>query len=71
MKPGETAEAAVARERGAMEPGFVGTTDALTERIRALAERGINYVLLYFPRLAYDHEPLFRFAEEVAPAVNA
>lgn len=71
VKRGETAEAAVARERGAMEPGFVGTAEALAERIRALAERGINYVILYFPRLAYDHEPLYRFAEEVAPAVNS
>jgi F420-dependent oxidoreductase-like protein len=71
VKAGETAKAAVARERSAMEPGFVGTTEELTARIRALAERGIDYVILYFPRLAYDHEALYRFAEEVAPAVNA
>ena len=71
VKRGETAEAAVARERGAMEPGFVGTTKELAERIRMLAERGIDYVILSFPRLAYDHEPLQRFAEEVAPAVNS
>jgi F420-dependent oxidoreductase-like protein len=71
VKPGETAESAIARERSAMGPGFVGTTEELADRIRALAERGIDYVIVSFPRLAYDHEPLYRFAQEVVPAVNA
>jgi F420-dependent oxidoreductase-like protein len=70
VRPGETLQAAVARERGAMAPGFVGTAEELAERIRALAERGIDYVILYFPRLAYDHEALHRFADEVAPVVH-
>jgi F420-dependent oxidoreductase-like protein len=70
VRPGETPQVAVARERGAMAPGFVGSAEELAERIRALAERGIDYVILYFPRLAYDHEALHRFADEVAPVVH-
>jgi alkanesulfonate monooxygenase SsuD/methylene tetrahydromethanopterin reductase-like flavin-dependent oxidoreductase (luciferase family) len=70
LKRGETPEAAIAREHSAMAPGFVGTAEELAERIRALAERGANYVIVSFPRLAYDHEALHRFADEVAPAVN-
>jgi len=71
VKPGETPEAAVARQHGAMAPGFVGTAEELVERIQALVARGINYVIVSFPRLAYDHEPLHRFAAEVAPLVNS
>jgi F420-dependent oxidoreductase-like protein len=70
VKPGETPEAAIARQQGAMAPGFVGTAEELAERIRALAERGVDYVIVSFPRLAYDHEPLHRFADEVAPLIN-
>jgi F420-dependent oxidoreductase-like protein len=71
VRPGEEPEAAVARQQGAMEPGFVGTTEELADRIHAFTTRGINYVFVSFPRLAYDHEPLHRFADEVAPLVNS
>jgi alkanesulfonate monooxygenase SsuD/methylene tetrahydromethanopterin reductase-like flavin-dependent oxidoreductase (luciferase family) len=70
VRPGETHEAAVARQHGAMAPAFVGTTEELADRIRAFATRGINYVIVSFPRLAYDHEPLHRFADEVVPLIN-
>jgi F420-dependent oxidoreductase-like protein len=70
VRRGETPAAAVEREHPAMEPGFVGTAEELAERICALAERGVDYVILSFPRLAYDHEPLHIVADEVAPAVN-
>ncbi|WP_433795409.1 LLM class F420-dependent oxidoreductase [Actinoplanes sp. CA-252034] len=36
-------------------------------RIEQLAEAGADYVITYFPRVAYDHEPLLRFAAEVVP----
>jgi F420-dependent oxidoreductase-like protein len=71
LRPGEAHEVAVARQRGAMVPGFVGTPEELAERIQALAIWGIDYVIVSFPRLAYDHEPLHRFADEVAPLVNS
>jgi F420-dependent oxidoreductase-like protein len=71
IRPGETPEVAVSRQHGAMAPGFVGTVEELAERIQALAIWGIDYVIVSFPRLAYDHEPLHRFADEVAPLVNS
>ncbi len=71
VRPGEAPAAAIARQRGAMAPGFMGSPEELVERIRALAARGIDYVIVSFPRLAYDHEPLHRFADEVAPLVNS
>jgi F420-dependent oxidoreductase-like protein len=36
-------------------------------RIERMAEAGADYLILYIPRVAYDHEPLHRFAEEVIP----
>ena len=71
VRPGETHEAAVERAQSATGVGFVGTADELTERLRALAGVGIDYVIFSFPRLAYDLEPLHRFADEVAPLVNS
>ena len=45
----------------------MGTAQQLTDQIGALVDAGITYVIMEFPRLAYDHEPMQRFAEEVAP----
>jgi len=70
VRRGETPEAAMERAHSATGVGFVGTPEALVERLRALAERGIDYVIVSFPRLAYDLEPLNRFADEVAPLVT-
>jgi alkanesulfonate monooxygenase SsuD/methylene tetrahydromethanopterin reductase-like flavin-dependent oxidoreductase (luciferase family) len=53
-----------------MDADFIGTAEELADRLRALAERGIDYVIVSFPRLAYDLEPLHRFADEVVPLVN-
>jgi F420-dependent oxidoreductase-like protein len=71
VKRGETPEAAVERAKSAMAPGFVGTAEELADRIRALAERRIDYVIVYIPRLAYDLDPLYTFADEVARLVNS
>lgn len=46
------------------------TPDQLVSRIEQLAAAGVNYVLLNFPRAAYDHEQLHRFAQEVAPRLT-
>lgn len=43
------------------EPAFV------VERLAALRDAGADYFITYFPRIAYDHEPLYIFAEQVAP----
>ncbi|MBF6590028.1 MAG: LLM class F420-dependent oxidoreductase [Ktedonobacterales bacterium] len=45
----------------------IGTVDEIREHVRARVDAGINYVIVSFPRVAYDHAPLHRFAEEVAP----
>jgi len=71
VRRGETPEAAVERAQSATGVGFVGTTEELAERLRTLAGVGVDYVIFYFPRLAYDLEPLYRFANEVAPLVNS
>ena len=36
-------------------------------RIERMAEAGADYVIVYVPRVAYDHEPMLRFAQEVIP----
>ena len=67
LKPGEDPDTAVARAHSATGVSFAGTADQLAERIQALVDAGANYVIVSFPRLAYDQEPLYRFAEEVIP----
>ncbi|HEU5439729.1 MAG TPA: LLM class F420-dependent oxidoreductase [Ktedonobacterales bacterium] len=66
-RPGEEPAAAIERARSATGVSFAGSTDELGERIQSLVEAGANYVIVSFPRLAYDHEPLYRFASEVIP----
>lgn len=46
---------------------IVGTSEQVVERLQALVDAGVNYIITYFPRIAYDHTPLHQFAEEVAP----
>jgi F420-dependent oxidoreductase-like protein len=36
-------------------------------RIERMAEAGADYVILYIPRVAYDHEPMLRLARDVIP----
>jgi len=47
---------------------LVGTPEAVVERIGAMVDAGIEYVIAYLPLVAYDHEPMHIFAEEVIPA---
>ena len=46
---------------------FVGTADEISEQIDLRVRAGINYIITYFPRVAYDQAMLRRFAEEVIP----
>jgi F420-dependent oxidoreductase-like protein len=48
----------------------IGTPEQIAGQIRELAEVGIDYVIINFPRAAYDPEQLQRFASEVAPLVQ-
>ena len=46
---------------------FVGTVKQLSDRISQLVDLVIDYVITYFPRVAYDQTTLRRFAQEVMP----
>src|SRR5207237_624421 len=45
----------------------VGTADQIARQIEPLIDAGANYILVYFPRIAYDQEMLRRFAQDVMP----
>lgn len=71
-----TAESETAQARGSMTLAeyrnvrFVGTREQIIERLQRIAGLGINYFILYLPRLGYDVTPLRRFAEEIMPHVG-
>jgi hypothetical protein len=46
---------------------LIGGVDEISERIQRLIDVGIEYVIVYVPRVAYDHTPMLRFAREVLP----
>ncbi len=45
----------------------IGTPEQIRGRIDPIIDAGINYVIVYLPRVAYDQEPLRRFAQEMIP----
>jgi F420-dependent oxidoreductase-like protein len=67
LRPGETPEQAIERANSATGVSFVGTSQQLADQIHGLVEAGVTYVIVSFPRVAYDLEPVYRFAEEVIP----
>ncbi len=73
LEPGQTPEAATAPIRGDLsheefaKSATIGTPDEIAEHIRALFAVGINYIITYMPRIAYDPTPIRRFAAEVIP----
>ncbi len=48
-------------------PSVVGTPEKVRAQIQGLVDAGIDYVIVYLPRIAHDREPLHRFAREVIP----
>lgn len=70
---GSDPERATAKARGRMsfeqlaKSCVVGTSDEIAARVEALVEAGSDYIITYIPGVAYDHEPLHRFAEEIIP----
>jgi F420-dependent oxidoreductase-like protein len=67
------AEKATAPYRGEMSleefrtRGWIGTVDQITEKVQGLMDAGINYVVIYIPRIAYDHTPLHTLAGQIIP----
>jgi F420-dependent oxidoreductase-like protein len=46
---------------------IVGTPATVTERLQPYLQAGIDYFIVTIPRVAYDQEPVRRFASEVIP----
>lgn len=75
LKPGVDIEEATRQVRATynwsveemQRQAIVGEPAQVLERLAAMKEAGATYFITYFPRIAYDHEPLQIFAEEVAP----
>ncbi len=49
-------------------PTLIGTPDQIRTHMQGLVEAGIDYIIVYIPRIAYDQDPLHRFAQEIIPA---
>jgi alkanesulfonate monooxygenase SsuD/methylene tetrahydromethanopterin reductase-like flavin-dependent oxidoreductase (luciferase family) len=49
---------------------MVGTPAQIVERLQMIADAGADYFIIYIPRVAYNQEPLQRFAKEVLPHVS-
>ncbi|MBI5670934.1 MAG: LLM class F420-dependent oxidoreductase [Chloroflexi bacterium] len=77
LEPGEDAEQATATVRGNTpyedyaRGKLIGTVEQVVDHIRLMESEGINYFITYFPRVAYDHRMLHRFAQEVIPQFQA
>ncbi|NJK80754.1 MAG: LLM class F420-dependent oxidoreductase [Chloroflexaceae bacterium] len=73
LKPGEDRDAAIERDRGLLTREqflgqvLVGTPDEVVAALQERVDAGVNYFIMYFPRVAYDHEIMHRFADEVIP----
>ncbi|MGE5140047.1 MAG: LLM class flavin-dependent oxidoreductase, partial [Rudaea sp.] len=71
LNPGEDPEAATAAARGSRSyeeyarDVWVGLPDQAISRLTPLLEAGINYVIVYLPRVAYDQEMVRYFADSV------
>ncbi len=73
LEEGEDPEDATALARGSVSfdeysrEFMVGTAEEIVERLQPRVEAGVNYFIVYLPRLAYDPAMVERFAREVVP----
>jgi F420-dependent oxidoreductase-like protein len=69
LKPGEDAEQATAKVRGAAsleeykKNVVVGTADVVTAKIDSLLAAGADYIIGYLPRVAYEPERVQQYAD--------
>ena len=63
--PDQVAE--MTASQGGRRSFFVAEPEAIRERVGQLREAGIDYLIVYLPRLAHDREQLRRFEEDVVP----
>jgi hypothetical protein len=75
IKPGEDPEKATEHVYTKMGLAYevfaanvkIGTPDKIRAHIQDRVDVGVNYVITSFPRVAYDHEQLQWFTEEIIP----
>jgi F420-dependent oxidoreductase-like protein len=73
IPPGADPARETARARGALSAEewtrrhIVATPAEVVDRLAPLVGVGIEYFIVYLPLVAYSHEPLHQFAEEVIP----
>lgn len=71
IEKGADPERATARARGSLpmeifdRGGAVGTIEDIAARVERAVDAGADYVIMYVPGVAYDHEPLQQLADEV------
>ena len=71
LEEGEDPEDATALARGSVsydeysKEFMVGTAEEIVERLQPRVEAGVNYFIVYLPRVAYDPAMVERFAREV------
>jgi len=73
----EAATAAVRESYGGLDLetfskrcGQVLTVDEVVARVQAAVDAGVDYAINYIPGLAYDQDPMHRYAEEVIPRIS-
>ncbi len=52
------------------QQGVFGDADTITRHVEAKLAEGIDYVIFYIPRIAYESEPYQRLAEQVWPRLK-
>lgn len=75
LKSGEDPKAATEKARAATGATYedytsmvwVGTPEQLVERLQPVIDAGVNYLIAYIPDVAYDHDRMHLFAEEIIP----
>ncbi len=73
LEEGEDPEDATALARGGMSYDeysrqfMVGTAEEIVDRLRPMVDAGVDYFIVYLPRVAYEPAMVERFAKEVVP----
>ncbi|MGH3148444.1 MAG: LLM class F420-dependent oxidoreductase [Rubrobacter sp.] len=73
LEEGEDPEAATSEARGPKSYDeysrefMVGTPEEISERLQPIVDAGVNYFIVYLPRVAYDPAPVEKFAKQVIP----
>ncbi|HEV2529931.1 MAG TPA: LLM class F420-dependent oxidoreductase [Thermomicrobiales bacterium] len=78
LQPGEDGESTTEKARAALNASWgdfqrdwvVGTADEVVAKLQAKTDVGIDYHLIYLPRIAYDHTMIHQVTEQVLPQLG-